>query len=56
VLNAAAAIAARDGPSGDLSAALRSGMQRAAHSIDSGSAAATLDRWLATAQAAKVDE
>jgi len=56
VLNAAAAIAAHDGLSGDLPAALRSGMQRAADAIDSGSAAATLDRWLATARAARVDE
>jgi anthranilate phosphoribosyltransferase len=44
-LNAAAALAAHDGLSGDLVADLRSGVQRAADALDSGAAAALLQRW-----------
>ena len=50
MLNAAAALAAQDGLAGDLDAALREGMDRAATAIDSGAAAATLSRWVALAQ------
>jgi anthranilate phosphoribosyltransferase len=56
VLNAAAAIAAHDGLTGDLPAALRAGLDRAAHSIDSGAAAATLSRWVEAARAARAAE
>ena len=47
LLNAAAAIAAHDGlTAGDLDAALDAGLRVAAESIDTGSAAAVLDRWV----------
>ncbi|MBP1159267.1 anthranilate phosphoribosyltransferase [Rhodococcus sp. PvR044] len=47
VLNAAGAIAAHSGLSGDLDSALRAGLERAVRAIDSGDAAALLDRWVA---------
>jgi anthranilate phosphoribosyltransferase len=46
VLNAAGAIAAFRGFSGDLVADLRAGMETAAEAIDSGRAAKLLDRWI----------
>jgi anthranilate phosphoribosyltransferase len=49
LVNAAAALAAYDGlgtADGDLTKALAAGWERAAEAIDSGAAAATLDRWL----------
>jgi anthranilate phosphoribosyltransferase len=50
LVNAAAALAARDGldgGDGDLMPALAAGLERAAAAIDSGAAAAVLKRWLA---------
>jgi anthranilate phosphoribosyltransferase len=47
VANAAAAIAAYDGLTADVTGALRAGAERAEAAIDSGEAAATLDRWIA---------
>ncbi|MGC5018201.1 anthranilate phosphoribosyltransferase [Micromonospora sp. DT47] len=51
LVNSAAALATQGPLDGDLTEALRAGMDRAAESIDSGAAAATLDRWIATARA-----
>ncbi|MEU8087011.1 anthranilate phosphoribosyltransferase [Micromonospora sp. NPDC049101] len=51
LVNAAAALATQGPLDGDLTEALRAGMHRAAESIDSGAAAATLDRWIKTAAA-----
>ncbi|MFI6241501.1 anthranilate phosphoribosyltransferase [Micromonospora sp. NPDC050795] len=51
LVNAAAALATQGPLDGDLTEALRAGLARAAESIDSGAAAATLDRWIATANA-----
>lgn len=48
--NAAAALAAHEGLDGDLTKALASGLERAAEAIDSGAAAAVLERWLAAAR------
>lgn len=45
LLNAAGALTAYDKPAGDLREHLRSGLERAAHAIDSGAAAQLLDRW-----------
>ncbi|GGM53877.1 anthranilate phosphoribosyltransferase [Longimycelium tulufanense] len=45
VLNAAGALAAYEGFSTDLVADLRAGLERAAHTIDSGAAATLLTRW-----------
>ena len=64
LLNAAAALAAqagldgagRSGPGGDLAEALRAGLERAAAAVDSGAAAATLERWVAVAAAARAAE
>jgi len=56
VLNAAAAFAAHDGFPGDFRETLRDGIARAQQAIDSGAAAAQLDRWVAAAQAAKAAE
>jgi anthranilate phosphoribosyltransferase len=54
LLNAAAGIAAYDGLAGArLHDALARGMQIAAESIDSGAAAALLDRWVTVSQAAR---
>ena len=52
LVNAAAALAARHGPGGDLTEALRAGLDRAARAVDSGDAAAVLDRWLSVATSA----
>jgi len=51
VLNAAAGLAAYAGLGGDVSAALRDGIERATAAIDSGAAASVLDRWVAAANA-----
>jgi anthranilate phosphoribosyltransferase len=51
LLNAAGAVAAFRGFSGDLTADLRAGMTVAAEAIDSGAAAALLDRWIERSQA-----
>ncbi|MGA8116162.1 MAG: anthranilate phosphoribosyltransferase [Actinocatenispora sp.] len=53
LINAASAIAAHRGLSGDVTAALRGGLTAAATAIDSGAAAATLERW--TTVAGKTD-
>jgi anthranilate phosphoribosyltransferase len=51
LLNAAAAIVAYDGLGDrDLPAALRAGLERAAQAVDSGAAAAALERWVTLAQ------
>ena len=51
LLNAAAAIVAHDGLGDrDLPAALRAGLERAAQAVDSGAAAAALERWVSLAQ------
>jgi anthranilate phosphoribosyltransferase len=47
LLNAAGAVAAHDGLSGDLHADLAAGLRRAAEAIDSGAAADLLRRWAA---------
>ncbi|MFI5593882.1 anthranilate phosphoribosyltransferase [Amycolatopsis sp. NPDC051758] len=47
LINAAAALAAFTGFSGSLEDDLRAGLTRAAEAIDSGAAAALLDRWIA---------
>jgi anthranilate phosphoribosyltransferase len=49
LVNAAAALAAHEGLDGDLTKALVAGLERAAVAVDSGAAAAVLDRWLRTA-------
>lgn len=46
LLNAAAALAAHHGLSGELNADLAAGLQRAADAIDSGATAALLERWV----------
>ena len=51
LLNAAAALVAYEGlGGGDLPTALRNGIGRAAQAVDSGAAAATLERWVGVAQ------
>jgi anthranilate phosphoribosyltransferase len=50
LLNAAGAVAAFKGFSEDLTADLRAGMTVAAEAIDSGAAAALLDRWISRSQ------
>jgi anthranilate phosphoribosyltransferase len=50
LVNAAAAIAAYEGLGGDVTAALAAGLERAVKAVDSGAAAALLDRWVAAAQ------
>ncbi|BCJ36712.1 anthranilate phosphoribosyltransferase [Actinocatenispora thailandica] len=50
LINAAAAIAAYRGLAGDVIAALRDGLREAAAAIDTGAAAATLDRWVRIAR------
>ncbi|WP_405105972.1 anthranilate phosphoribosyltransferase [Micromonospora sp. NBC_01405] len=52
LVNAAAALATQGPLDGDLVEALRAGMARAAESIDSGAAAASLDRWIEIARSA----
>jgi anthranilate phosphoribosyltransferase len=49
LVNAAAALAAHAGLDGDLSKQLTVGLERASSAIDSGAAAAALERWLAIA-------
>jgi anthranilate phosphoribosyltransferase len=49
LVNAAAALAAHEGLDGDLTKRLAAGLERAAAAVDSGAAAATLDRWLTVA-------
>ncbi|GAA4698142.1 anthranilate phosphoribosyltransferase [Phytohabitans rumicis] len=49
LVNAAAALTAHAGLTGDPLEAMRAGLARAATAIDSGSAAKTLDRWIAVA-------
>ncbi|TDB72512.1 anthranilate phosphoribosyltransferase [Micromonospora sp. KC723] len=51
LVNAAAALSTQGPLDGDLTEALRAGMDRAAESIDSGAAAAVLDRWIDLARA-----
>ncbi|MGW0506489.1 anthranilate phosphoribosyltransferase [Micromonospora sp. NPDC003241] len=51
LVNAAAALATQGPLDGSLTDALRAGLARAAESIDSGSAARTLDRWIEVATA-----
>jgi anthranilate phosphoribosyltransferase len=53
LLNAGAALAAYEGLGGDITAALTGGIERAAKAVDSGAAAALLERWVATAHAAR---
>ena len=53
LLNAAAGIAAHAGGRGDVVERLADGLRRAAESIDSGGAAAALDRWATATQAAR---
>jgi anthranilate phosphoribosyltransferase len=56
LLNAAAAIAAYDGLSAErLHDALSRGLRLAADSVDSGAAAALLDRWVASSRSARTD-
>jgi anthranilate phosphoribosyltransferase len=50
LLNAAAALAAVAGGAGNLHDRLRAGLERAAESVDSGAAAAALDRWVAASE------
>ena len=49
LLNAAAGLAAYAGLDGDVSEALRGGLERAAAAVDSGAAAKVLANWVATA-------
>lgn len=56
LVNAAAALAAQGGTTGELLPAMRDGLLRAADSIDSGAAARALDHWIDVAKAAKTDE
>ncbi len=51
LLNAGAALAVYDAPGSPLPEALTAGIARATEAIDSGRAAATLDRWVAAASA-----
>ncbi|GIJ21314.1 anthranilate phosphoribosyltransferase [Micromonospora lutea] len=51
LVNAAAALATQGPLDGDLTEALRAGLDRAAEAIDSGAAARTLDRWIKIAGA-----
>lgn len=53
LLNAGAAIAAFDAAPGDLLTRLAAGLRRATESIDSGAAAAALQRWSAATRAAR---
>jgi anthranilate phosphoribosyltransferase len=50
LVNAAAALAARDGLGGDLHEALAAGLARAAAAVDSGAAVALLRQWVAMAR------
>jgi anthranilate phosphoribosyltransferase len=55
-VNVAAALAARAGFPGDFPDTMRAGIARARETLDSGAATAQLDRWIASAQAAKAAE
>nr|BFE88635.1 hypothetical protein GCM10020093_112360 [Planobispora longispora] len=46
LLNAAAALVALDGPGDDLDAEMTAAYARATQAVDSGAAAATLNRWI----------
>ncbi|WP_433386717.1 anthranilate phosphoribosyltransferase [Micromonospora sp. KLBMP9576] len=50
LVNAAAALATQGPLDGDLTGALRAGLDRAAESVDSGAAARVLDRWIEVAR------
>ncbi|MFY1595302.1 anthranilate phosphoribosyltransferase [Micromonospora sp. WMMD737] len=50
LVNAAAALATQGPLDGDLTVALRTGLDRAAESVDSGAAARVLDRWIEVAR------
>ncbi|SCE69922.1 anthranilate phosphoribosyltransferase [Micromonospora matsumotoense] len=50
LVNAAVALATQTSLDGDLTEAVRAGMARAAESVDSGAAAAVLDRWVDVAR------
>lgn len=52
LVNAAAALAAADGLDGDLGKALQVGLERATEALDTGAAAAVLERWRSVAGAA----
>ncbi|MGN6606827.1 MAG: anthranilate phosphoribosyltransferase [Jatrophihabitans sp.] len=52
LLNAAAAIAAHDGLAGDLDEVVAAGLDEATRAVDTGAAAALLDRWVASSRAA----
>jgi anthranilate phosphoribosyltransferase len=56
LVNAAAALAAHGGFPGEFYETLRAGIARAAETVDSGAAAALLERWVSAAQAAKAAE
>jgi anthranilate phosphoribosyltransferase len=56
LVNAAAALAAHAGFGSDVPGALKVGLERAAASVDSGAAAAALDRWLALAQGIRAEQ
>ena len=56
LLNASVAFAAQAGFPGDFADLLRSGMTRAAETVDSGVATGMLDRWVTAAKAAKTAE
>jgi anthranilate phosphoribosyltransferase len=61
LVNAAAALTAHGGLTAGLSpdglgTALRAGLDRAAHAVDSGAAEAALTRWVETARAARAQE
>ncbi len=56
ILNAAAALAAHDGFGADVPGAVKGGLERAADSIDSGSAASVLERWIELAQSIRSTE
>jgi anthranilate phosphoribosyltransferase len=49
LLNAGAALAVHEAPGAPVDAALAAGVDRAREAVDSGAAAATLDRWVAAA-------
>jgi anthranilate phosphoribosyltransferase len=51
LLNAAAGLAAYDGLAGSLSDSLAAGLAKATEAVDSGAAAATLERWIAVSRA-----
>lgn len=56
LVNAAAALAAHAGFGSDVPGALKVGLERAAASVDSGAAAAVLDRWLGLAQGIRAEQ